>query len=494
METILESVSTFLWGLPLIFTILFAGFYFTLRSKLFQFRYFPHIMKQTFGLILRKKDKNNAKGILSPFEAVSTAIGGSVGVGNIGGVATAIAVGGPGAVFWMWCSALIGMLIKTVEVTLSVYYRNTDENGDPYGGPTYYMEKGLGEERNFKYWMIPAFLFGLGIFSTFFITLQNYTISEAVSSTFKIGMIPVSIIYLLLVYYMVYGGIRHFGKIATKLVPFMCLFYLLAGLYIIFSRFTEIGSALGLIFSSAFNGTAAVGGFAGAAVVQVIRLGIARSVYSNEAGWGTSPMVHATAKTDHPIKQGLWGSFEVFVDTLIVCTITALVIIITGKWSSGLSGAELTLSAFEDGVGGFGRIIVTISIFLFGLTTTSGWYVYYEVLLRHLFKNPKHLKWKNRFLKLYNIIYPIPGTAMVIYAVSYGIPGQSVWYFEDITSAIPTFINVIIILLLSKKFFELLKDYKARYLGVGSVNSNFALFYEDQEKQPPVIEKKVVSK
>ncbi|MGE6257062.1 alanine/glycine:cation symporter family protein [Heyndrickxia sporothermodurans] len=486
MEKILESFSAFLWGLPLIVTILFTGLYFTIGSKLFQFRFFPHIMKNTFGIIFKRKSSDkNTKGILSPFEAVSTAIGGSVGVGNIGGVATAIAVGGPGAVFWMWCSALIGMLIKTVEVTLSVYYRNTDENGDPYGGPTYYMEKGLGEERNFKYWIIPALLFGLGIFSTFFITLQSYTISEAVSSTFNIGMIPVSIVYLLLVYYMIYGGIRHVGKIATKLVPIMCLFYLLSGLFIIFSRFTEIGSVFELIFTSAFTGTAAVGGFTGAAVAQVIRLGIARAVYSNEAGWGTSPMVHSTAKTDHPVKQGMWGAFEVFVDTMIVCTITALVVIVTGKWSTGLSGAELTLSAFEDGIGSFGRIIVTVSIFLFGLTTSTGWYVYYEVLLRHLFKNPKCLKWKKRFLKMYNIIYPIPGTIMVIYAVTYGIPGQSVWYFADITSAIPTFINVVVILLLSKKFFELLKDYKARHLGIGKVNPNFALFYEEKTKHPP---------
>ncbi|WP_099159757.1 alanine/glycine:cation symporter family protein [Virgibacillus ndiopensis] len=484
MGKILQEITAFLWGLPLILTIVFVGLYFTVGSKFFQFAYLPHILKQTFLKIFKRKDTDNgSKGILSSFEAVSTAIGGSVGVANIGGVATAIAVGGPGAVFWMWVCALIGMIIKTVEVTLSVYYRNTDENGDPYGGPTYYMEKGLGEERKFKYWIIPAAIFGFCIFGPFFFTLQNYTISEAVSSTFNIGMMPASIIFMIFLYGIIYGGIKRIGNIASKLVPFMVLFYVICGIYIILRNFTEIGHVFSLIFSGAFGGTAAVGGFTGAAVAQVIRMGMARSVYSNEAGWGTSPMVHSTAKVKHPVEQGIWGAFEVFIDTIIVCSITAFTIIITGKWSSGLSGAELTLSAFEVGIGETGRIIIAISIFLFGLTTVSGWFLYYEIILRHLLKN-RTIKLKNRFLKFFNWLYPIPGTLMVIYAVSYGLPGQSVWYFGDITSAIPTFINVIVILFLSKKFFELLKDYKARYLGIGQVDPDFVLFYEDKDKPP----------
>ncbi|WP_249870015.1 alanine/glycine:cation symporter family protein [Oceanobacillus saliphilus] len=481
METILEELSAFLWGLPLILTIVFVGLYFTIGSGFFQFVHLPHILKETLLSLFRKKKKdNNGKGILSSFEAVSTAIGGSVGVANIGGVATAIAVGGPGAILWMWLCALIGMIIKAVEVTLSVYYRNTDENGDPYGGPTYYMEKGLGGERNFKYWMIPAVIFGFGIFSTFFITMQNYTISEAMSSTFNIGMIPASILFSILIYLVVFGGIKRIGKIAAKIVPFMVLFYIVAGLYIILSNFSQLGDVFSLIFTGAFGGTAAVGGFAGAAVAMVIRMGMARSVYSNEAGWGTSPMVHSTAKVDHPVKQGLWGAFEVFVDTIIVSSITAFTIIITGVWSSGLSGADLTLTAFEVGIGETGRIIIALSILLFGLTTLSGWFLYYEILLRHLFKNRKP-KVKNTLLKSFIWLYPIPGTLMVVYAVSYGLPGQTVWYFADISSAIPTFINIVVILILSKQFFVLLNDYKARYLGIGQVDPNIVLFYEDKE-------------
>ena len=482
MESILQSILDFLWGLPLIFTILFTGFYLTIRSGFFQFRFFNHIMKNTLGKVFKNKNSKDStgKGILSPLQAVSTAIGGSVGVGNIGGVATAIATGGPGAIFWMWLCSLIGMIIKATEVTLAVYYRNTDEEGNPYGGPTYYIEKGLGHEKGFKIWWIFALIFGLGIFGTFFITLQNYTVSEALNATFNIGMIPSSLIYFGFTYVMIFGGIKGLGKIAGKIVPFMCAFYVICSFLIILFNITQIPSALVLIFKSAFTGTAAIGGFAGAAVSQVIRLGVSRSVFSNEAGWGTSPMIHSTAITDHPIKQGLWGAFEVFVDTGIVCTVTALTIIITGQWSSGLTGASLTLSAFEVGIGSLGKIILTIGIFLFGITTSSGWYSYYEILLRHAFKN--NIEIKNKILKLYKPLYPIPGLVMVLYATYFGLPGQTVWIFADISSAIPTFINVAAILLLSNEFFKLLKDYKARYLGIGKVDPSFPLFYEDKIK------------
>lgn len=480
MENILQAMVDFLWGLPLIIVILFTGLYITLRSGFFQIRFFGHIMKNTLGKIFTKKNKEEAKGkgILSPLEAVSTAIGGSVGVGNIGGVATAIATGGPGAIFWMWVCSLVGMLLKAAEVTLAVYYRNTDEDGNPYGGPTYYIEKGLGVERGFKGWWILAFIFGAGIFGTFFITLQNYTVSEALSSTFKIGMIPSSLIYFGVTYLMIFGGIKQLGKIAGKIVPFMCLFYVGCCTIIILLNITAVPETFALIFKSAFSGTAAVGGFAGAAVSRVIRLGVSRSVFSNEAGWGTSPMIHSTATTDHPVKQGLWGAFEVFVDTGIVCTMTALAIMVTGQWSSGLSGAALTLSAFEIGIGTWGRVIMTIGIFLFGITTSSGWYSYYEIILRHAFKNKVEVK--NTILKFYKPLYPIPGLIMVVYAVSFGLPGQVIWNFADISSAIPTFINVFVVLFLSKEFFRLLKDYKARYLGIGDVDPNSYLFFEDK--------------
>ncbi|WP_053956547.1 alanine/glycine:cation symporter family protein [Inediibacterium massiliense] len=479
MERILDTLVSYLWDVPLIFAILFTGLYFTICSNFFQLQYFPHIIKETFGKYLNLSRSHHFKGMISPLEAVSTAIGSSVGVGNIGGVATAISVGGPGSVFWMWIIAFIGMIIKTVEVSLSVYYRNTDEEGNTYGGPTYYIEKGIGREMNFHHWFLPAFIFGLGIFSTFFITLQNYSASEALSSTFHLDMTSVSMAYVLFTYLMIFGGIRHLGKVSSIVVPCMCLFYIFSGIIIILKHYYNIIPSIQLIFTSAFSGTAPIGGFSGAAVSQVIRMGVARSVFSSEFGWGTSPMIHSTAKTEHPVKQGLWGAFEVFVDTMIICTTTALVIIITGEWSSGQTGAVLALNAFEKGIGSFGRNIVAIGVFLFGITTSSAWYSYYEILLRHFFHGQIHQK--NVILKYYKFLYPFPGLFMVLYVVNYGLPGKYIWYFADVTTAIPTFINIFSILILSNKFLELLKDYKARYLHKGTIDSEFHIFYEDDE-------------
>lgn len=478
----LETLVGWLWGLPLIVTILGAGIFFTVTTGFFQFAKFGHIWKETFGKLLKKHEgEEGAEGILSPFEAVSSAIGGSVGVGNIGGVATAIAVGGPGAVLWMWVAALVGMVIKMAEVTLAVYYRSKDEKGNPYGGPTYYMEKGLGIEKGFKAWPVLAVIFGGGIFSTFFLTMQNYTVSEAVGNTFGIPLLAVSVGYIALVYLIISGGIPSLGKWAGRLVPFMTLFYVVTGLFIIIMNIGGIPSAFGEIFSGAFSGTAAVGGFTGAAVARALQMGMARSVYSNEAGWGTSPMIHSTAKTDHPVRQGLWGSFEVFVDTIIVCSITALVIILTGAWTSGMAGATLTLSAFEMGIGTVGRYIIAISVFLFGLTTTTGWYAYYEILLRHLFRN--NVKVKDAILNVYKWTYPVPGIAMVLLAVYGEVPGATLWLFADFTSAIPTFVNIITILILSPVFIKLVKDYKGRHMGEGEYDKNFKVFYEESTKK-----------
>lgn len=476
MERFMEKFVDFLWGTPLIFTILFTGIVFTIFSGGFQFRYFGHIIKETFGKLF-KKDTSQGEGVLSPLEAISIAVGGSVGVGNIGGVATAIAVGGPGAVFWMWIAALLGMLIKTVEVTLAVYYRSKDESGGYYGGPTYYMQKGLGEEKGFKLWVLPALIFGIGVFSSFIFTMQNYTVSESINSTFNVNMIVISFIYLILSYIITAGGIKWLGKVAYRTVPFMCIFYIVGGLLIIFKNITALPETFGLIFSGAFTGTAAIGGFAGATFSHAIQLGMARSVFSNEAGWGTSPMIHASARTVHPVKQGLWGAFEVFVDTIVVCSITAITIIITGTWSSGLSGASLTLSAFENAFGYWGRVVLTIAIFLFGLSTTGGWYAYFEVLLRHLFSNKPEIK--NKVFTIFKVIYPIPGFLIVLISVLRGMPGETVWLIGDIASGVPTFVNVIVILVLSRQFFELLKDYKARYMNIGEIDPDFKVFYND---------------
>ena len=478
MAAFLDKLVGWLWGVPLIVTILGTGLYFTFATGLFQFTKFPHIIKNTFGKLLSKDKGEGDDGLLSPYEAISVAIGGSVGVGNIGGVATAIAVGGPGAIFWMWMAALVGMVIKMAEVTLAVYYRSKDETGTPFGGPTYYMEKGLGEEKGFKGWKPLAVLFGFGIFASFFLTMQNYTVSEAIGNTFNIPLLYVGIAFAGLTWLFIAGGIAKLGMLAGKLIPPMCIFYVVAGLFIILKNIGSLPMAFGLIFGSAFSGTAAVGGFAGAAFAKAIQMGMARSVYSNEAGWGTSPMIHSTARTDHPVKQGMWGAFEVFVDTVIICSITALVIIVTGAWNSGASGATLTLNAFELELGYAGRVIVAISVFMFGLTTATGWYTYYDILLRHMYK--KTPETKEKILSMYKWVYPIPGLAMVLLAVFGNLPGASLWLFADISTAIPTFVNVAVLLVLSPTFIKLVKDYKARYLNEGTVDKDFRIFYEDK--------------
>jgi AGCS family alanine or glycine:cation symporter len=265
----------------------------------------------------------------------------------------------------------------------------------------------------------------------------------------------------------------------------MCLFYVTGGLIVILIDAGNLPGTFRLIFKSAFTGTAAAGGFTGAAFAQIIQIGVSRSVYCNEAGWGTSPMLHSTAKIAHPVSQGLWGSFEVFVGTIIICTITAVAIINTGAWqltdAKGvqLVGAPLTLMAFELKLGVIGRYIVAISAFLFGVTTEIGWYAYYEILLRHMLRDNRKLKGK--ILKIFRIVFAFPSMAVTIWAVLYGMPGGIVWMISDVVTGIPTFVNLIAILLLSKTFFMLLRDYKARYLGVNSVDPDVRLFYEDRE-------------
>lgn len=485
MTNFLNAFSSFLWGPPLIILMIVTGLYFTIRSGAFQFTHFGYIMKRTLGTLFHAKDaekENNGslKGLVSPFEAIATAVGGSVGYGNIAAVATAITVGGPGSVFWMWFTAALGMLIKQVEVALAVYYRRTDEDGNPYGGPTYYMERGLGEERHWgKAWLIPAFIFGLGIFSTFFITASNYTTSKVVAETFGIPKGLVSVLILIIVTVMVWGGIKSMAKIFTKLVPVMSLAYLLFGIIIIIMNIQALPGVLVSIFHDAFTGTAAAGGFVGVGVRKAISTGMARSVYSNEAGWGSSPMIHASSQTRHPIEQGLWGSFEVFVDTFIVCTVTALCVLITGQWSGEIVDAELAMHIFGMEFGQFGRIFITLIMVVFALTTSGGWYAYYESVLRHLAKD--HPKAKATILWIFKRFYAVPPFLLALYLMYVG--DISIWTLVDITSGIPTFINVAVILILSKQYFRLLKDYKGRYMNIGTYDKDEPIFYEDKQKR-----------
>ncbi len=484
MFEMLQSFRNFIWGVPLITLILGTGFVLTVLTRGFQITHLFKILKTPFT-----KDENLAEktGIISPLQAASVAIGAAVGVGNVGGVATAIAVGGPGALFWIWVAAFMGKMIKMAEVTLAVYYRKTNALGETYGGPTYYIEQGLGVEKKFKYWKIIAIIFGFGFSVTAFITLGNYNTSDAIASTFNVPILVPSFLYAFTVFMFTRKGIKGLGEIAAKVVPILCLFYVTIGLIVIVINFGELPGVLKMVFLDAFKGRAAIGGFTGVAFAEVIRIGFARAVYSNEAGWGTSPNRYATAKTSHPIKEGMYGAFEVFTDTIVICSITALVILVTGEWKSGVSGAALTLNALETVMGRPGRIFLTIGIFFLGVTTGGGWYSYFEVIFRHLLGEDS--KMKEKLLKWYRVFYSIPGFLMVLYIVVAQRPGKEVWLFADLATGIPTFINVGVVLILTPTFLKLLKDYKARYWNIGEVDKDFKVFYEEKCKDQENISK-----
>ncbi len=478
-------VYDYLWGLPLIFLILISGVYLTIRTGFLQFTFFKHAFAQAKKSLFGEKSTEKF-GIISSFEAMSLALGTTIGVGNIGGVATAIALGGPGAIFWMWIAALFGLVIKTVEITLAVYYRSKSADGESYGGPNYYIHKGIGIEKNKKLIAkILSFIFGFGFLTGIFLNIQTYTVSEAIAGTFDFNINIVAVVYTVALYIIISGGMKQIGRIATIIVPFMCVFYIVGCVIVIILNIQNLIPSFILIFKSAFNPVAASGGFAGAAVSLALKSGMSRSVFSNEAGWGSAPMIHASAKVNHPLKQGLLGIFEVFFDTIVICTLTAIVIVITGQWNSGLDGATLTLSAFEMGMGYYGRIILAAGIFFFGLTTSSGVYTQIEVVLRYIL-GPEKSKIKDNLLTFYKWFYPIPSIVLVFIASSQGIPGTIVWLFSDASTALPIFANIITLLILVPKFIELTKDYKARYMGIGKVSDGFKVFYEGSNQDNQV--------
>ncbi len=456
IAVVLDRIVGILWGLPLLVGLVGVGLFFTVKSGFWQFRFFGHAFKYAYSMFTKKETSKEKDGILSSYQAIATALGSAVGIGNIAGVASAIALGGPGALFWMWVCALIGMATKMAEITLAVHYRTKDPNGEAYGGPTYYLEKGFKEKGYFG-WKPLALIFGAGIMSDYFLGMSAYTISEAVSVTFHVDQILVGVGFAILIYIVVLGGIKRLGSVLAIVVPVMAVCYVLAGLVIILKDASALPATFALIFKSAFTPIAPVGGFAGASIALACRTGIARGVYSNEAGWGTAAMIHSTAKVDHPVKQGLLGIVEVFIDTMIVCSVTGLVIINTGSWSTGLSSSALALHAFEKGLGQWGAIVLTLGIFILGWTSVTAKYTNYEIVLRHAFG--LNYKVRQIIIKLMRYGVALPGLFLTIYTVKKGIPSSMVWLCADMVTALPTYVNLIALFCLSGKFFTLLKDY-----------------------------------
>ncbi|SKC36873.1 alanine/glycine:cation symporter family protein [Maledivibacter halophilus] len=372
-----------LWGPFMLILLLGGGIFLTIRLNFIQFRYFKYMWNQTFGNLFKKQEKQDsedAHGTVTPFQAVTTALASTVGAANIVGVPVAIFFGGPGAVFWMWVTALFGMITKYVEVVLGVMYREKNADGEYVGGPMYYLKNGLKSKFLGNAY---AFIFMLTIVSGIMVQANS---AAGSAESLGINTTISGIIITLIVGIIVVGGVKRVGKVSEKFVPFMASLYVLGCLIIIFANITAIPGVFVSIFKSAFSPQAAVGGFAGSTIALTMRWGIARGAYSNEAGMGSAPIAHAAAKTDHPVRQGMWGMFSVFFDTLLICTMTALVILSTGIWTNGdIGAAAMTAEAFNDFYGKIGGGLVSFSVLLFVISTIYVILFYGERLAEYLF-------------------------------------------------------------------------------------------------------------
>jgi len=444
METIshfISQINSIVWGPFMLALILGTGLFLMAGLKLM-----PLLrLKYGFKMLWRGR-KATGKGDISSFDALMTSLSATIGTGNIAGVATAIFLGGPGALFWMWCTALVGMATKYAEAVLAVKYREQDENGNYVGGPMFYIKNGLSSRWA---WLGTAFaifgaLAGFGIGNT----IQANSVADALNSQFSISPMVTGLVMAVLVALVLIGGIKRIAQVAGKLVPLMALSYLMAGLVVLVLKIDAIPDAFSLIFTSAFTPTAATGGFAGAAVWAAIRFGVARGIFSNEAGLGSAPIAHAAATTDNPIRQGTVAMLGTFIDTLLICTITGLVIIVSGAWTSGETGASLSSTAFENVLPGVGGYIVTLGLSVFAFTTILGWSFYGEKCVEFLFGVRSIII----FRLLWIVAIPLGANANLTF----------IWLLADTLNALMAIPNLIALLLLSPVVFSLTREYFAR--------------------------------
>ncbi len=439
---LITHISNLMWGPWTMFFIAFVSVYLTVRTGFFQVTSFGYIMRNTFGRMFdRGGDREKER--MTPFQATATSLAGTVGMGNMAGVATALSIGGPGAIFWMWVLAFFGMITKAAEVTLGVHYREVDGNGRVHGGPMYYINKALG-------WKSLAVLFSIGVTINCFFSsslLQAHTVGRAFDASFGWNPYLVTGAMGIVTATVAIGGIRRIGRVCEMLVPLMTVIYLLGGLVILIANASHFPAVIGEIFAYAFEPAPAVGGFAGATVMAGIKMGMARGMLSNEAGLGTAPMVHANAETPHPFKQGLWGAAEVFIDTTVMCTITAFIILSSGVLANGSTGIEMLLEAFATYYSPeVANAFISVAILTFCLSTQIGFFVYFETALVSLLgeKVFYYARW----------IYFLPG---VVFA---GITNvDQLWALANISVAASALPNLVALLLLSGVFITLMKDY-----------------------------------
>ena len=377
IESFVGTLGAFAWGPPMLIFLVGTGFYLTVILKGLQFRKLGYSL---WLALVKRRDAGDEPGDITHFQALMTALSATVGTGNIAGVATAIAAGGPGALFWMWITGLVGMATKYGEAVLAVQYRIKDERGTMSGGPMYYISRGLGWKWLATLFAIFAAVAAFGIGNM----VQSNSVADAVEAIFHVPFWVTGLVLMIFTALVILGGIKNIGKVTGILVPVMIIFYMGGALIILLLNVTAIPAALALVVKQAFSPTAASGGFLGASVMMGIRMGVARGVFSNESGLGSAPIAAAAAQTKHPVTQALVSMTQTFIDTIVVCTMTGLVIIMTGAWNSGDTGAELTSMAFRAGFTG-GAYIVTIGLILFAYSTILGWSYYGEKSIEYLF-------------------------------------------------------------------------------------------------------------
>lgn len=455
IETINTAVNNFIWGVPAMVCIIGVGLFLSLRMRFIQIRKFPYAIKTTIGRVFRKREAS--EGSMTPFQAVCTALAATVGTGNIAGVAGAIAIGGPGAVFWMWISAFLGMCTKFSEVTLAVYYRETNSQGDLVGGPMYYIKNGL---KKHWHWLAICFsAFGvLTVFGTGNATQVN-TITTAVNSALlnyhviqdsQVGIcsLIIGILIAMLVGLVLLGGVKRIGNVTEKLVPFMAVLYIVLALGVVILNIGQVPSVFRQIFEGAFHPASVTGGVVGSFTLSMSK-GVSRGIFSNEAGLGTGSIAHACADTKKPVKQGFFGIFEVFADTIVICTLTALVILCSGVPVAygDAAGAELTISGFTSTYGSWVSIFTAIAMCCFAFSTIIGWGLYGARCIEYLFSS--------KVIKPFMMVYSL--VAIVGATVDLGL----LWSIAETFNGLMSIPNLIALFLLSGTVVKLVKEYFA---------------------------------
>lgn len=467
IEKLLEYVAwTIIWNKYFAIMFLALGLYLTIGTRFFQFRRFGDIFYNTMGTLFRKGDKKDKGSKISSFGAFATALGGTIGNGNIAGVSSAIAIGGPGALFWMWMAALVGMVTKMSEIILAQTYKQHYEDGTSYGSAAFYIDKALVQGKGWKWCKALSFIFTVTMIGSFYFSPGPYTVVESLQSAFKLtgtGAIICALTYATVSYVIILGGIPRIVKFAEAAVPAMVLLYFLAGFIVILKDIPASFEALKSVFLYSFTPRAAVGGFAGVSVMRSLQVGVARSVYSNEAGWGSSPIIHAAVDVDHPARQGMWGAMEVFMDTIIVCSITGLIVLITGAWQTGRGGAGAVGEGLASVYGPAGAIMLAFFIVIFSLTTTTGWFSYLESLIVYCVSN-KTPEERMKYVKFVRYTGPLVPLCFSLFFFWSGTVPSVVWMMLDIQSGIPVYVNVIALTLLSPIIFKKFKEFETNFL------------------------------